>query len=751
MRGKLLFLSLCIAAASPAASQTLVWKNYSSMYQVAGVAVAGGKVWAATTGGVFSYVPGTGEFTEYTTTEGLSNIQATAIVAESGGRVLVGEADGSIDELDSAGNVDRTQGDIAKSSSITKQIVSLSVAGDTVFACTPFGVVLISRSTFGVLDTYSHFYAPKASVQANAAAVFDGNIYVASQFGLSYAARSSVNLAAPDLWSFSDTLGLGGGVNALIAFGGALYVGTAQGLFHTTDGSRFQPTPGAPSGAVYGFSAGFGYLLVNSASGLYKMNSGGSYSSLYSGGVTLNGASQYLDTVVVGATSRGLLKIGSSANEVLPPGPATNVVSDLAVDSAGDLWCSTGRSTDVGTAFMKFDGETWKNFSMSSDSRINTDNYYKMSAVGGNELVAGAWGGPGTANRGGVAFIDGDSIKVFSSGNSTLVGVPGDYTYVLGGGAAADASGNIWITNPLSYTNNPIVAYSPSENKWYSFHNSYSPVSGFVPLAVDAYGGVWAGDQYGQASATSYVGLFYYNANGTLGNISDDKSYLFNQGDSPLQSNHISALLVDNEDQVWIGTDLGMYVMYDPDPSGNFSIQSIYSLLDQNINDIDYDALDQKWVATNTGVYVISRDGNTPVASYNMTNSPLPTNEVLAVACDREQGIVYFATQYGVTELKTGIKQPLQSFSKLKVFPDPARIPLSQPIHIEGLAANSEIKIFTVDGRLVDHFLAQGGRVAYWNGTDMSGSLLPSGVYIVVAYTSDGSQSAVTKIALIHR
>lgn len=750
MSRRLAFLLVVVIASCPAVSQTLVWKNYSSMYDVNGVTVAAGKVWAATSGGVFSYDPGTGAIVEYTTTEGLSNIQATAITADSAG-ILVGEADGSIDELDSAGQVLRSQLDIAKSSAISKQITALSVSGDTIFACTPFGVVLISRSNFSVLDTYSHFDPAQGSIQANAVAVFDGYIYVASQFGLSYAPRSSVNLSAPDLWNLSDTLGLSSGVTSLNVFGGALIVGTGNGLFYTNDGRDFKQYSVSSGAAVNGLAVGTNYLLISSANGIYKMTPDSSFSTLYSGGISLNGIAVSGDTLVVGGTSRGLFTLGSSAKTIIPPGPGTNTVSDLAVDSSGNLWCSASRTSDVGVAFMMFNGKTWKNFSMAADSQLFTNNYYRVSAVGGDEIVAGAWGGPQAAYRGGVAFVEGDSISVYSTPNSTLVGEPGDVTYVLAGSAAADASGNIWITNPLSYENNPLVVYSPHDNKWYSFHNSLSPVSSFVPIAIDAFGGVWTGDAFGQYSSTGYSGVFYYNANGTLNDVSDDQSYIFNQNNSGLLSNHVSAILVDNEDQVWIGTDLGLDVIYDPDPSGSFYVQSIYSLLDQNINDIAYDALDQKWVATNTGVYVISRDGNTTVASYNTTDSPLPSNQVLAVACDRENGIVYFATEYGITELKTGVQQPLQSFSKLKIFPDPARLPLTQPIHIEGLVANSSIKIFTIDGRLVDQFQAQGGKIAYWNGTDDSGNSLPTGIYIIVAYSSDGSQSTVGKIAVIRR
>ncbi len=191
MTRKLLFsfwalvLEACIGIHFNAHAQTLTWKNYSSMYDINAMAVASGNIWAATSGGVFSYSPATGSFKEFTTTEGLSNIQGTSILPDSAD-ILVGEGDGTIDELNGAGIRLRSQVDIEKSSSLNKQVVNLFLSGDTLFACTPFGVVLISEKSFVVLDSYLHFI-PGQTTQANSVAIFDGNIYVASPLGLSFA------------------------------------------------------------------------------------------------------------------------------------------------------------------------------------------------------------------------------------------------------------------------------------------------------------------------------------------------------------------------------------------------------------------------------------------------------------------------------------------------------------------------------------------------------------------------------------
>ena len=730
---------IVVSLASGAFAQIQTWKNFSSMYNVNALAVAQGKIWAATSGGVFSYSPRTGSFVQITTTDGLSGIQATSVTIDSGNLILVGEGNGAIDELDSNGIRIRTQQDIAKSSALSKQVTSLSFAGDTLFACTPFGVILISRSSFEVIDSYTHYIPSQSVVAANGAAVFKGNIYIASQFGLSVAPRSGVNLAAPDLWHEVDTLGLSSGVNAIKSFNGVLYVGTNAGLYYTTDGTTFQQFTGFPGSSVKIFSLAANSLFIGSQNGLLRLDSNNSISTVYSGGVALNDIASYSDTLVIGATSQGLISIGSTVQKILPPGPATNVISNLSVDSSGDLWCSTSLN-DVGVAFMEYSGTGWRNFSRSVDTLLPTNDYFQISAVCGNRVVAGSWGY-------GMAFLSGDSMKIFNRSNSALIGEPNDANFVLVGDAVCDPYGNIWMTNPLAFNGNAIVMYSPQDTTWYAFNNSYSPPSGFVPIAIDAYGGIWAGDGYGDKMG-EYHGLFYYNTNGTLNNKTDDKSFLLTQSDG-LLSNHVNSVVVDNEDQLWVGTDLGLNVLYDP--SNPSFISSIYSMLDQNINGIDYDALDNKWVATNTGVYVLSKDGNTRIAHYDITNSPLLSNNVKAVAYDRLHGIVYFGTDYGITELKTGVIQPETNLSKLKVFPDPAKLPVQQPIQIVGLVANSYVKIFSVDGRLVDEFEAQGGKIAYWNGTDTTGRLLPSGVYIIIAYSPDGSQSTVAKIALLHQ
>jgi len=339
---------------------------------------------------------------------------------------------------------------------------------------------------------------------------------------------------------------------------------------------------------------------------------------------------------------------------------------------------------------------------------------------------------------GGMVLLQGDSItNVFNGSNSPLVGYPANTLFIRVGVAACDQSGNIWVINDGAYNSDLLDEYNPTTGSWQAFPETLAPTDGFSELAIDAYGGLWVGSKYEYANG-AYSGLYYFNP-------ANNESDLLTTNNG-LLSNDINALLVDGENYLWVGTSAGLDVFYDP---SSFSVSSIYSMLAQNVTGIDYDALDDKWVSTSTGVYELSSDGNTRLAQYDMTNSPLPSSSVTSVACDRIHGIAYFATQYGITQLKMGVVQPQDNFTKLKIFPNPAKFPLKQQIQIQGLVANSFIKIFSISGRLVKQFQAQGGNIAYWDGTGDDGNLVSSGVYIVLAYSSDGSQSVVGKIAVV--
>ncbi len=65
------------------------------------------------------------------------------------------------------------------------------------------------------------------------------------------------------------------------------------------------------------------------------------------------------------------------------------------------------------------------------------------------------------------------------------------------------------------------------------------------------------------------------------------------------------------------------------------------------------------------------------------------------------------------------------------------------------MVENSTVKILTLDGQIVTEFDSPGGKIAQWNGLNKSGRSVPTGIYIVAAYTKDGGKVGLGKVAII--
>src|SRR5690242_6192566 len=71
------------------------WKTFTSKREVRDLVIdAHGIVWAATSGGMFSYNPSDSSFLQFTTSEGLKTIDLTAITADNSGAIWVGAQNG---------------------------------------------------------------------------------------------------------------------------------------------------------------------------------------------------------------------------------------------------------------------------------------------------------------------------------------------------------------------------------------------------------------------------------------------------------------------------------------------------------------------------------------------------------------------------------------------------------------------------------------------------------------------------------
>jgi hypothetical protein len=248
--------------------------------------------------------------------------------------------------------------------------------------------------------------------------------------------------------------------------------------------------------------------------------------------------------------------------------------------------------------------------------------------------------------------------------------------------------------------------------------------------------------------------LFYLNENKTYEDPSDDKSDYLTTVDG-LNTNDIRDIVVDRRGDVWAATSLGVNVITNTSSvlssgSSSLRISSVFVLRQQSVNAIAVDPLNQKWIGTNEGLLLVNSDGSRLLASFTAQNSALLSNQIRSIAIDENKGIVYVGTDDGLTSFETPFIKPLESFDKLFVYPNPFNIKSGENLlTIDGLIRDTDIKILTINGALVIEFSSPGGRTAYWDGKDDKGELVSTGVYIIVAFDSEGNNVVTGKVAVL--
>ncbi|MCX6352024.1 MAG: T9SS type A sorting domain-containing protein [Bacteroidetes bacterium] len=317
-------------------------------------------------------------------------------------------------------------------------------------------------------------------------------------------------------------------------------------------------------------------------------------------------------------------------------------------------------------------------------------------------------------------------------------------------GLSFDKDNNLWIANSFSTT--PIVVRD-TKGKFYA----YNAGSGkdVIQIATDDFNQIW-----GTRPFTG--GVVVYNHKGTLADMNDDKVKEFNTGKGfgNLPDRVANCVVKDKEGQIWIGTNSGVAVVYDPSSvfiNKNFDAQlpwvengkeSGYLLAAQLVNCIAVDGGNRKWIGTKKGVWVTNPDGTKILNYFTTKNSPLPTDNVKNIGINGQTGEVFMGTDLGVVSYMTNATEPTEEFGDVYAYPNPVKPDYDGDIYIKGLITKTNVKITDITGNIVYETTSQGG-TATWNGRDFSGRKANSGVYLVFLANDDGSKSMVTKILIV--
>jgi hypothetical protein len=251
-------------------------------------------------------------------------------------------------------------------------------------------------------------------------------------------------------------------------------------------------------------------------------------------------------------------------------------------------------------------------------------------------------------------------------------------------------------------------------------------------------------------------GISVLDHGGTVLNKNDDDLQGELDLDDNLLSNRIVSLAQDREGYMWIGTDKGLNYWY----AGTVNDRFCYSLINDNVQIVRVDPRNNKWIGTSAGITVLSGEDNCSTTHYTVEDSPLVGNFVTAIAFNTNTGDAWIGTTTGLSRFRTPFTEPKPDLSQLKGYPNPFLLDeqtgtcSSQTgFHITNLAEKSGVRIYNVAGELIRDYPAEEvpGAQVCWNGRDKSGRLVPSGVYLFVAFVESSGASAVGKVAVVRR
>ena len=360
-------------------------------------------------------------------------------------------------------------------------------------------------------------------------------------------------------------------------------------------------------------------------------------------------------------------------------------------------------------------------------------------------------------------FLDGKCVKYYYPDNSILQRATSSNRYVKVESVLFDANGNLWLTQS-EQVNNTLLCIT-RDGQWLALNpteltNNSKGLSSLQGLFLDSRGLLWlVNNMYDKPS--------FYCYNPQTGQIIQAYTSFENQdgityGD---ETYYPRCFAEDRDGNIWVGTSMGAFILEAANiytkgsnlmqvkvPRNDGTDLADYLLANANINCIAIDGAGRKWVGTaGSGVYLISADNLSEVHHFTFENSPLLSNVVESIAINPTTGEVYFGTDRGLCSYMSDATESATAMVKDNVFAFPNPVPSSYNglITVRGLTFDADVKILTVDGRLVYQGRSNGGTFT-WNGCDRSGRRVASGVYMIATATSEGKTGVVAKIAMVH-
>nr|WP_315144403.1 two-component regulator propeller domain-containing protein [uncultured Flavobacterium sp.] len=756
----------CLLALNVGFSQSqLSWQGYFSYNEIKDVAQSNSNLFAASENALFSKNTLSNTLKTTTTIDGLSGLTISALyhsVAfnktivgyENGLLIVINEADGSLLKV-----VDIINKQLP--ANIKKINHFMEYQGILYVSC-DFGIVQFNLNTQLFGDTYFIGDLGK-EISVKQTAVFEGNLYAATENGIRRAAITNPNLIDYKQW----TMLLSDNWSGITVFGTDLYASTAAGTIYKYGLSSFSVVQSFGSPIVDLRSDG-NNLLVTTPSQISVFGSGLLLVKQVNSNQILDKNPVFTCATIVntnlflGTKENGLLtttlSVGAPITDSTPPGPLRNAIFSFQVTPTA-LWAVYGGYTgDYNPYSYNNSGPN-----LYGISRLNTQGWLSIPA---NEVL-----GAKSISR--VTINPNDETKVYASSffsgllrienevpnllyNQTNSGLESiaflgpTYIDVRINGTAFDKSGSLWVTNSRIENGLKVLR---SNGQWQSYSlNSIAEKSIDVSMGrmvIDKNNTKWI--------ASNTDGVIAFNESGTP----TFKKITFGADKGNLPTTDVRALAIDTNNQLWIGTNKGLRVLSNVNNFQNTTALTTKPIIiledevaqellfEQFINAIVVDGANNKWVGTaDSGVFLLSSNGQKTIYHFTTNNSPLPSNTINDIGINSVTGEVYIATTKGMISFKGVATGASDSLNNVYVYPNPVRPEFSGTVKIAGLLDRANIKITDIEGNLVHEAISEGGTIE-WDTTAFGKYKVASGVYMIFISAEDGVETKVKKVMII--
>ena len=794
---KLITLILFLIVSKPIFGQNFsnLWEGHFSYLNIIDFSSSEDVLYAASENAVFTFDYNSNEINKISTIEGLSGGKISSIYfSDSNDILIIGYDTGLIDIVLSDNEV-LTVIDILNKVTIppdTKNINHFYENEGLLYISTDYGISVydLERLEFG--DTY--FIGTGGSqIIVNQTTVYDGFIYAACSNGNGI---KRANLLNPNLIDFNQW--------EPIRAGNFKFIENVDDKIYAIAFNR-----AVVDVLVNPFAQIFQYPLLpadmrNTGSNLIVTTANTVY--IYDGvfnlittvdndpdlGVNFTaGATNNQDEIFIGTSGiinqgkpgRGVLKTTFSSpdifEEIYPEGPLRNNVFSIKTPS-NEIWAVFGGYSrtfnfngGIGrTGVSHYKNDEWINTPFDDIASVVEDPFYlsniSINPFDNNQVFIGSyWAGL-------IEFNDEVPTVLYNQDNSTLTPFSGNLKLITT--SAFDRNGALWVMNVRNES--PMNKFENGQWTSYNFtsiipyESPFNTNIGFSSLVVDN-------------QNNKFVGSFSFGVIG-FNETGGEELLSFADGEANnFPSSYVKTLAIDNNGQLWIGTEKGLRILFNP---SNFFTDSVVNnivileegipkelLSNQLITSIAVDGSNNKWVGTaDSGLFYFSPDGQETIFHFTKVNSPLPTNNINEVSIDPSTGRVYIATSNGLVSFKSGGSKPEETLEDAYVYPNPVRPEynilgsnnlndINNGVKISNITENVNIKITDIEGNLVaeaqsrvnqrssraNYNFAIDGGTAIWNGKNLANNVVATGVYLIFISDLDSFETKVLKLLIV--